>query len=112
MGVASVVLVGGSTASDMAVTVGSIVVLAGTDDDPGRIFWREGGFGCCVGDRSRELEACALMGCGCGCGSVTLDIAGDALAANTGRGGVGSVGSLFGKLGVEGAEIVIERTGS
>lgn len=47
-----------------------------------------------------------------GCGSVRLEIAGDALARNAGAGGVGSVGCLVGKFGVEGAEIVIERTGS
>ena len=50
--------------------------------------------------------------CDCGGGSDTLGIAGDALARNTGRGGLGSAGCLLCKLGVEGAEIVIERTGS
>lgn len=45
-----------------------------------------------------------------GCGSVRLEIAEDALARNAGAGG--SVGCLVGKFGVEGAEIVIERTGS
>jgi hypothetical protein len=47
-----------------------------------------------------------------GCGSVRLDIAGDALARNTGPGAAESVCCRVGKFGVEGAEIVIERTGS
>jgi hypothetical protein len=106
----SAVLVGWGPGFGVVFTVGSTDVLACADDDPGGNCWIGGGVGFRLGGTNRELGSWAFIGCDCG--SVRLDITGDALARNTVRGGVGSMACLFGKLGVDGADIVMDRTGS
>lgn len=106
----SAVLVGCVVEVGVTLTVGSADALACTNDNPEGNCGKEGGVRFWVGGRNRELGSWALMGCGCG--AAALDITGDALARNSGRGGVRSTGCLFCKLGVDGADIVIERTGS
>lgn len=107
--------VGGTTELGTASATGSADAVACADEGAAAAAvanWGNdgggGGFG--VGGRNRGLASCALLGAGGG--SVTLDMTGDAPGRNTGRGGVASVACLLWRFGVDGVEMVIERTGS